>query len=91
MPRKTRKALSLTTTAIRLDQGTGSSARVIVRNLHASVNLIVGGEGVTPSTGFDVLPGELHDDVFNPKTEPLYGCAASGTITVNVMTSDRWA
>lgn len=88
MALKTRQALSVGDTAIRLDQGTGQAAQVIVTNKHVSADLTIGPLGLTAGNGYRLAASESISFDFNPTKDPVYGIVASGSVTVDVFTID---
>lgn len=76
-------AAATTATAI-VAAGGGYKRRVILKNLHASAAVYIGGSGVTTANGMPLAAGESMEI---PGAPAIYGIVASGTVDVAYLTT----
>lgn len=53
--------VSSTAVALNTDSGTVSGGRLLIKNTHATDDLVLGGSDVTAGTGFELTPGAILD------------------------------
>lgn len=80
----TTRAVSVASTATRLDALTEIGEEILVFN-NGSATIYIGGADVTTANGVPVLPGSWSPSLPLPRGEALYGVVASGTHEARVI------
>ena len=65
----------------------GSRGNAIIRNLHASATVYLGGDNVTDANGFPLKAGEIYNEDANKYHgfADLYAIVATGTAELSIM------